>query len=144
MQLTRRELARFGVTGAVAGGAALRGFAVDAAGPGAQSAPATGGAGSLTDVPGIRVGHYTDPRRPTGCTAILFDEPVTAGADYDGSAPGEMLGGMLPPVSPVDRIHGILLAGGGPLGVRARAGAGRPLRTRGIRYKSGAPPGPRS
>ena len=36
------------------------------------------------DVAGVRVGHYTDTRRPTGCTAILFDEPVTAGADYDG------------------------------------------------------------
>ncbi len=29
--------------------------------------------GSLTDVPGLRVGHFTDTRRPTGCTAILFD-----------------------------------------------------------------------
>ena len=28
-------------------------------------------AGSLTDVGGIRVGHFTDKRRPTGCTAIL-------------------------------------------------------------------------
>ena len=67
----------------------------------------------MTDVAGVRVGHYTDPRRPTGCTAVLFDEPATAGADYDGSAPGEMLGVMLQPVSPVDRIHGILLTGGG-------------------------------
>ncbi|HZB25447.1 MAG TPA: P1 family peptidase, partial [Vicinamibacterales bacterium] len=46
-------------------------------------------AGSLTDVPGIKVGHFTDQRRPTGCTAILFDSAVAAGIDYDGSAPGE-------------------------------------------------------
>jgi L-aminopeptidase/D-esterase-like protein len=26
------------------------------------------GSGSLTDVAGLRVGHYTDTRRPTGCT----------------------------------------------------------------------------
>ena len=46
-------------------------------------------AGSLTDVPGISVGHFTDTRRPTGCTAILFDAAAAAGVDYDGSAPGE-------------------------------------------------------
>ena len=45
--------------------------------------------GSLTDVRGIRVGHFTDTRRPTGCTAILFDTAVAAGVDYNGSAPGE-------------------------------------------------------
>jgi len=47
--------------------------------------------GSITDVGGIRVGHFTDKRRPTGCTVILFDSAVAAGADYDGSAPGESL-----------------------------------------------------
>src|ERR687898_622129 len=84
-------------------------------------------AGSLTDVPGIRVGHAVDPRRPTGCTAILFDEPVTAGVDYDGSAPGEMMGVVLQPVSPLERIHGLLLTGGGPMGLEAVAGMVRHL-----------------
>jgi L-aminopeptidase/D-esterase-like protein len=101
------------------------------------SSPAS--AGSLTDVPGIRVGHATDPRRPTGCTAILFDEAVTAGADYDGSAPGEMLGVMLQPVSPLERIHGILLTGGGPMGLEAVAGVVRHLESRQIGYDWGVP-----
>ncbi len=100
---------------------------------------ATDTAGSLTDVPGIRVGHATDPRRPTGCTAILFDEPVTAGADYDGSAPGEMLGVMLQPVSPLERIHGILLTGGGPMGLEAVAGVVRHLEARKVGYDWGVP-----
>ena len=43
-------------------------------------------AGSITDVPGIKAGHYTDSRRPTGCTALLFEGKATAGADYDGVA----------------------------------------------------------
>jgi L-aminopeptidase/D-esterase-like protein len=139
MQLTRRELARFGMTGAVASAVSLRGRAVNGAQTGGRPETATAGAGSLTDVPGIRVGHYTDPRRPTGCTAILFDEPVTAGADYDGSAPGELLGVMLQPVSPVDRIHGILLTGGGPMGLGAVAGAVLYLESRGIGYNWGPP-----
>src|SRR5260221_12765740 len=90
---------------------------------GGQSAAASGG--SLTDIGGVRVGHFTDARRPTGCTAILFDQPAIAGVDYDGSAPAESLGAMLQPVSPLDHIHAVLLAGGGPVGLgpdaRARA-----------------------
>src|ERR1700746_1218402 len=30
-------------------------------------------AGSIIDVAGIRVGHFADTRRPTGCTVVLFD-----------------------------------------------------------------------
>jgi L-aminopeptidase/D-esterase-like protein len=127
MHLTRRDLARLGA-GAFAAAAAPR------LQPAAQAGP-----GSLTDVPGVRVGHFTDARRPTGCTAILFDEPVTAGADYDGSAPGEMLGVMLQPVSPLDRIHGILLTGGGPMGLDAVAGVVRHLEARGVGYDWGVP-----
>jgi len=96
-------------------------------------------AGSLTDVGAIRVGHFTDQRRPTGCTVILFDGPVTAGADYDGSAPGESLGVMLQPVSPLEQIHAILLTGGGPMGLGATAGVVRFLEERKIGYDWGVP-----
>ena len=78
---------------------------------------------SITDVPGIKAGHYTDPRRTTGCTALLFEGKATAGVDYDGSAPGSHLGVLLQPVSPIDTIHGILLTGSGPMGLAAVAGA---------------------
>src|SRR2546429_384343 len=84
-------------------------------------------AGSIADVPGIKAGHYTDSRRPTGCTALLFEGKGTAGVDYDGSAPGSHLGVLLQPVSPIDTIHGLLLTGGGPMGLSAVAGAVRYL-----------------
>jgi hypothetical protein len=70
-----------------------------------QAAEAVPALGSLTDVPGLKVGHFTDPRRPTGCTAILFDEPAAVGVDYDGSAPGESLVVKLQPISPVEKVH---------------------------------------
>jgi L-aminopeptidase/D-esterase-like protein len=95
--------------------------------------------GSLTDVPGLKVGHFTDPRRPTGCTAVLFDEPAAAGVDYDGSAPGEQQVVMLQPVSPVEKIHAILLSGGGVLGLGAVAGALRFHEDRKIGYDWGSP-----
>jgi hypothetical protein len=34
-----------------------------------SSQPLMGGA--ITDVPGIKIGHHTFTRRPTGCTVIL-------------------------------------------------------------------------
>src|SRR3989454_4231985 len=83
--------------------------------------------GSITEVPGIKVGHYTDSRRPTGCTAMVFDGEVTAGVDYDGSAPGETQVVLLQPTSPIETIHAILFTGGGPMGLAAVAGVVRYL-----------------
>ena len=30
--------------------------------------------GGLTDIEGIRLGHATDPRRPTGCTVVVVEQ----------------------------------------------------------------------
>lgn len=113
----RREFSRI-----IAGSAGLSLFASQRA-----SAEAKPSIGSFTDVPGIKVGHFTDSRRPTGCTAILFEGEAAVGVDYDGSAPGDHLGVMLQPVSPIDRIHAILLAGAGPFGLFAVQGVERYL-----------------
>ena len=108
---TRRQFGR-----TIAGGAVTIGRPANAA----QPSPTR--AGSLTDVPGISVGHYTDPRRPTGCSVILFNPPAIAAVDYDGSAPGESQAVLLQPVSPVDRIHALFLTGGGPFALPASGG----------------------
>ncbi|OFW31868.1 MAG: hypothetical protein A3G76_08540 [Acidobacteria bacterium RIFCSPLOWO2_12_FULL_65_11] len=97
------------------------------------------GAASLTDAGGLRVGHFTDRRRPTGCTVILFDQPARAGADYNGSAPAESLGVTLQPTSPLDRIHAIVLTGGGPMALGATAGVVRFLEEQGVGYDWGVP-----
>ena len=39
--------------------------------------------GSVTDVEGIKVGHFTDTRRPTGCTVIMAEQGAV-GADSPG------------------------------------------------------------
>ena len=113
--------------------------AAAAAGPVLQTAPVPERAGSLTDVPGIKVGHFTDPRRPTGCTAILFEPAAAVGVDYDGSAPGESQIALLQPVSPVERIHGILLTGGGVLALPATAGVLRFFEERNLGFDWGNP-----
>ena len=35
--------------------------------------------GSITDVLGLKVGHHTDARRPTGCTVVLCESGVACG-----------------------------------------------------------------
>ena len=114
----------------MAAGVALR--------PAGSQEPAKPG-GSLTDVRGIRVGHFTDPRRPTGCTAILFDSAVAAGVDYNGSAPGESQVVMLQPVSPVERIHALFLTGGGIFALPAYAGVLRYLEEHKVGFDWGTP-----
>jgi len=96
-------------------------------------------AGSLTDVPGLSVGHFTDTRRPTGCTAIIFDPAAAAGVDYDGSAPGESQVVLLQPVSPVDRVHAIFLTGGGVLALPAAGGVLRFFEERKVGFDWGTP-----
>jgi L-aminopeptidase/D-esterase-like protein len=124
---SRREFGHT-VAGAVAAARARR----------AAQAPAAN-AGSLTDVPGLKVGHFTDARRPTGCTAILFDTAAAAGVDYNGSAPGESQVVMLQPVSPVDRIHALFLTGGGIFALPAASGVLRFLDERKVGFDWGTP-----
>ncbi len=89
------------------------------------------GNGSITDVPGVKVGHFTDPRRPTGCTAILFEDGATGGVDYDGSGPEDFQAGMLQPESALQTVWGIVLSGGDSWGLSTALGAMRYLEERG-------------
>jgi L-aminopeptidase/D-esterase-like protein len=99
--------------------------------------------GSITDVEGIRVGHFTDPRRPTGCTVILYERGAVAGVDVRGSAPGTRETDLLKPTNLVDKVNAILLSGGSAFGLDAATGVVRYLDERGYGYSlGGAPPVP--
>src|SRR5437588_4610846 len=88
-------------------------------------------AGSLTDVPGVRVGHFTDSRRPTGCTVVLFDNGAVAGVDVRGSAPGTRETDLLNPLNTVQQINAVLLSGGSAFGLDAATGVMRYLEEHG-------------
>src|SRR3989441_6945822 len=96
-------------------------------------------AGSFTDIGAVCLAHSPAMRRATGRTVILFDTPAPAAADYDGSAPADSLGVMLQPVSPLDHIHGIVFAGGGPMGLGVTAGVVRFLEEHNVGYDWGVP-----
>ena len=42
---------------------------------------------TITKVPGIEVGHYTNLEAATGCTVILCRQGAVGGVDVRGSAP---------------------------------------------------------
>jgi L-aminopeptidase/D-esterase-like protein len=86
----------------------------------------------LTAVAGLRVGHHTDARRPTGCTVVIAPEGAVAGVDVRGASPGTRETALLDPVNAVERVHAVLLAGGSAFGLDAAAGVMRWLDEHGI------------
>jgi len=101
------------------------------------TAPAPGPAGGLTDVAGLRVGHFTDARRPTGCTVVLAEGGAVAGVDVRGGAPGTRETDLLDPVNSVQQVHAVVLSGGSAFGLEAATGVVRYLEEKGIGFPVG-------
>src|ERR1700722_3438181 len=125
MSMKRREFSR-----------ALAGVATGAALLPMKAATESAG-GSITDVQGVKVGHYTETRRPTGCTVVLFEKGATAGVDVRGSAPGTRETDLLNPINSVQKVQAILLAGGSAFGLDAAAGVVRYLEEHRLGYPVG-------
>ena len=92
---------------------------------------------SLTSLQGILVGHYTDVRRPTGCTVVLCAQGAVAGVDVRGAAPGTRDTDALSPSNTVQEVHGVLLTGGSAYGLDAAGGVMRWLEERGHGFQVG-------
>jgi L-aminopeptidase/D-esterase-like protein len=93
--------------------------------------------GAITDVPGIEAGHFTDSRRPTGCTVVLAREGAVAGVDVRGAAPGTRETDLLCPSNLVERVHAVMLSGGSAWGLDAAGGAMQWLEEQGIGLEVG-------
>ena len=92
---------------------------------------------TLTAVPGIRVGHTTDPVGLTGCTVVLCEAGAVGGVDQRGGAPGTRETDLLRPLHLVQKVHGVMLAGGSAFGLAAADGVMRYLAERGVGVKAG-------
>ena len=90
--------------------------------------------GSVTDVDGIKVGHFTDTRRPTGCTVIIAERGAVGGVDVRGGAPGTRETDLLDPVNTVQKVHAIVLSGGSAFGLDTATGVMRYLEERSIGF----------
>ncbi|RQP18471.1 MAG: peptidase S58 family protein, partial [Brucella intermedia] len=93
--------------------------------------------GSITDVPGIKLGHHTLTKRPTGCTVLLCEEGASAGVDVRGSAPGTRETDLLDPINYVQQVQAILLSGGSAYGLAAATGVMRYLEENNLGFKIG-------
>ena len=93
--------------------------------------------GGITDVQGVKVGHFTETRRPTGCTVLIFENGATAGVDVRGAAPGTRETDLLNPVNTVQKVNAILLSGGSAFGLDAAGGVVRYLEEHGIGLRVG-------
>lgn len=93
--------------------------------------------GSITDVPGIKVGHAENIKAATGCTVILCEKGAVGGVDQRGGAPGTRETDVMKPVNLVDVIHAVLLSGGSAFGLDAAAGVMRYLEEKKIGFNVG-------
>ncbi len=92
--------------------------------------------GTLTDIPGIRVGHAHDLEALTGCTVVLCPPHTVGGVDQRGGAPGTRETDLLRPMHLVQHVHAILLAGGSAFGLAAADGVMRYLEERQIGFET--------
>ena len=92
---------------------------------------------AITDVRGIEVGHAQDEEALTGCTVILCRKGAIAGVDVRGGAPGTRETDLLNPINLVEKVHGIVLAGGSAFGLDAATGVMRYLEEKKIGFNTG-------
>jgi len=108
----------------------------------AAVAPRATSNGSITDVPGIRVGHVT-ARRPgwrTGTTVVVTSAGAVGGVDVRGGGPGTHETDLLRPENLVHHVHAICLTGGSAFGLSAASGVMAELERRGIGFPVGVEP----
>ncbi|HSV38420.1 MAG TPA: P1 family peptidase, partial [Nocardioidaceae bacterium] len=92
----------------------------------------------ITDVPGLRVGHWTDTVGLTGCTVVLLEpDGAVASVDVRGAAPGTRETDLLRPGATVERVHAICLSGGSAYGLAAADGVMGYLAEHGVGFPVG-------
>lgn len=77
---------------------------------------------TITAVPGVLVGHWTDSVAETGCTVIVLPEPNVITAEVRGAAPGTREYALLQPGMRVEQAQAIVLTGGSAFGLAAADG----------------------
>ncbi len=91
---------------------------------------------TLTRVPGIKVGHYTDAIAATGCTVVLCPPKTVGGVDVRGGAPGTRETDLLQAHNLVAEVTAVVLSGGSAFGLSSADGVMRWHIERGLGYQS--------
>ncbi|MCY4147071.1 MAG: P1 family peptidase [Chloroflexi bacterium] len=91
---------------------------------------------TITRVPGIRVGSFTNLAGVTGCTVLLCPPQTIGAVDVRGGAPGTRETDLLAAHNLVEEVNAIVLSGGSAFGLAAADGVMRWHSERGIGYRS--------
>ena len=90
---------------------------------------------TITSVPGIEAGHYTDLVNATGCTVVLCRKGAVGGVDVRGGSPGTRETDLLQPARRVDQLFAVTLSGGSAFGLDAASGVMAWLEEQGVGFR---------
>ncbi|MCE1255494.1 MAG: P1 family peptidase [Anaerolineae bacterium] len=93
---------------------------------------------SITDVPGIFVGHAQNQEAQTGCSVVLCPKGAVSGVSQTGGAPGTRETDAMRPMHLVQKAHAVILSGGSAFGLDAASGVMRYLEEKGVGFNTGA------
>lgn len=96
----------------------------------------------ITDVPGVRVGHWTDHGARTGCTVVLLPSDCVASGEVRGGSPATREFALLDPLRKVDSVHAVVLSGGSAFGLASCDGVVDWLDEHGIGFPTAVGPVP--
>src|ERR671919_848994 len=88
----------------------------------------------ICEVDGVRVGHWTDSHRLTGCPVVLCPPGTMGSGEVRGGAPATRETDLLRPGTMIQEVHAVLLAGGSAFGLAAADGVMRWLEERGVGF----------
>ena len=91
---------------------------------------------TLTRIPGIQVGHYTDLDAATGCSVVLCPPQTVGAVDVRGGAPGTRETDLLQAHNLVAEVSAVILSGGSAFGLSTADGVMRWHSERGLGYQS--------
>ncbi|HWE89200.1 MAG TPA: P1 family peptidase [Pseudonocardiaceae bacterium] len=108
----------------------------------AGSRVVAGPANSITDVPGVAVGHHQrlGDGWASGTTVVLVPDGAVGAVDGRGGAPGTRETDLLEPSNLVQRVNAVCLTGGSAYGLAAADGVMRWLSERGHGFPVGQRP----
>ncbi len=87
-------------------------------------------------IPGVEIGHWTDPVAHTGCTVIVLPPDTVASGEVRGGAPATRDFALLAPERLVECVDAIVLTGGSAFGLAAADGVMESLEAEGRGFET--------
>jgi L-aminopeptidase/D-esterase-like protein len=92
----------------------------------------------VSEVGGVRVGHWTDAAAGTGCTVVLPPPGTVGGVEVRGGGPATREADLLAPLASVQEVTAVVFSGGSAFGLDAAGGVARWCEEQGLGHDTGA------